>query len=67
MYKFLYAYKNNSKSKQFIVSKFNYDDNLSIDRIIYHKKDLMMSETFYKSLFYKIRDLYNNYNLIAYL
>ena len=69
LYKFLYAYKDNSK--QLIVSKFNYENDLSIDRTTYHKKDLMMPDTFYKSLFYMIRDLYNNnfkfndYNLIA--
>ena len=69
LYKFLYTYKN--CSKQFIVSKFNYDNNLSIDRTTYHKKDLMITDTFYKSLFYKIRNLYNNnfkfndYNLIG--
>lgn len=69
LYKFLYAYNNNNK--QFIVSKFNYDNDTSIDRTTYHKKDLMMTDIFYKSLFYKIRNLYNdnfkfeNYNLIA--
>jgi len=69
LYKFLYTYKNSSK--QFIVSKFNYDNDLSIDRTTYHKKDLMINDTFYKSLFYKIRNLYNDnfkfddYNLIG--
>ena len=69
LYKFLYAYKNNSK--QYIISKFNYDNNKLIDRTTYHKKDIMIPDTFYKSLFYKIRDLYNDnfksndYNLIA--
>jgi len=69
LYKFLYTYKD--ISKQFIVSKFNYDNDLSINRTTYHKKDLIMTDTFYKSLFYKIRNFYNdnfknqNYNLIA--
>ena len=69
LYKFLYTYKN--VSKQYIVSKFNYDNELLINRTTYHKKELMMSDTFYKSLFYKIRNFYNdnfkteNYNLIA--
>ena len=69
LYKFLYAYKKNSK--QSIISKFNYDNNKLIDRTTYHKKDIMIPDTFYKSLFYKIRDLYNDnfksndYNLIA--
>ena len=69
LYKFLYTYKD--YSKQFIVSKFNYDNDLLINRTTYHKKDLMMSDTYYKSLFYKIRDLYNDnfkfndYNLVA--
>ena len=69
LYKFLYTYKD--ISKQYIVSKFNYDNELLINRTTYHKKDLMMSDTFYKSLFYKIRNFYNdnfkteNYNLIA--
>ncbi len=69
LYKFLYTYKD--ISKQYIFSKFNYDNELSINITTYHKKDLMMSDTFYKSLFYKIRNFYNdnfkteNYNLIA--
>ena len=70
LYKFLYAYKNDSK--QFIISKLNHDNNSFIDRTTYHKKDLIMPDTFYKNLFYKIRDLYNEnfkldngYNLIA--
>ena len=70
MYKFLYAYKNDSK--QLITSILNYNNNLSIDRSTYHKKDLIIPHTFYKDLFYKIRNLYNEYlksndkyNLIA--
>jgi len=70
LYKFLYAYKNDSK--QFIISSLNYNNNLSIDRTTYHKKDLIIPHTFYKDLFYKIRNLYdlhlksnNKYNLIA--
>lgn len=70
LYKFLYTYKNDSK--QFIISKLNYDNNSFIDRTTYHKKDLIMPDTFYKNLFYKVRDLYDknfkpndDYNLIA--
>jgi len=70
LYKFLYTYKNDSK--QLITSTLNYNNNLSIDRTTYHKKDLMIPHTFYKDLFYKIRNLYNEYlksndkyNLIA--
>ena len=39
LYKFLYAYKNDSK--QFIISKLNHDNNSFIDRTTYHKKDLL--------------------------
>ena len=70
LYKFLYTYKNDSK--QLITSTLNYYYYLSIDRTTYHKKDLMITHTFYKDLFYKIRNLYNEhlksndkYNLIA--
>jgi len=70
LYKFLYAYKD--YSKQQVVSKLNYDNETSIDRTTYHKKDLMIPEHFYKNLFYKVRNLYdqyfkskNEYNLIA--
>jgi len=70
LYKFLYTYKNDSK--QLITSTLNYNNNLSIDRTTYHKKDLIIPHTFYKDLFYKIRNLYDEYlksndkyNLIA--
>jgi len=70
LYKFLYTYKNDSK--QLITSTLNYYYNLSMDRTTYHKKDLMIPHTFYKDLFYKIRNLYNEhlksndkYNLIV--
>jgi hypothetical protein len=69
LYKFLYTYKNNTK--QSIISNFNYESNFIINRTTYHKKDLLIKDDFYKSLFYKIRDLYNlnfknnNLNLIA--
>lgn len=69
LYKFLYAYKNGSKQE--VVSFINYYNDYTIDRTTYHKKDLIMCHTFYKSLFYKIRDLYNikfksnDYNLVA--
>jgi hypothetical protein len=70
LYKFLYAYKNDSK--QLITSSLNYKNNLSINRTTYHKKDLMFPHTFYKDLFYKVRNLYNEkiklndkFNLIA--
>jgi hypothetical protein len=69
LYKFLYAYKDNSK--QSIISNFNYESNSIINRTTYHKKDLLIKDDFYKSLFYKIRDLYNlnfklsDFNLIA--
>ena len=59
LYKFLYTYKNDSK--QLITSTLNYFYNLSIDRTTYHKKDLMIPYAFYKDLFYKIRNLYNEY------
>lgn len=58
LYKFLYTFKNNTK--QHITSLFNYNNNLSIDRTTYHKKDLIMSTTFYKNLFYKVAHFYNN-------
>ena len=58
LYKFLYTFKNNTK--QHITSLFNYNNNLSIDRTTYHKKDLIMSTTFYKNLFYKVAHFYND-------
>jgi len=69
LYKFLYTYKDNSK--QSIISNFNYESNSLIDRTTYHKKDLLVKDDIYKSLFYKVRDLYylnfktDNFNLIA--
>ena len=70
LYKFLYAYKNDSK--QLIISTLNYNNDIVINRTTYHKKDLIIPSSFYKDLFYKIRDLYNTYiksndkyNLIA--
>ena len=70
LYKFLYTYKNDSK--QLITSTLNYNNNLSIDITTYHKKVLMFLHSFYKDLFYKIINLYNEhlksndkYNLIA--
>ena len=70
LYKFKYAFKHNTKSE--LVSEFNFNNDSSIDRTTFHKKDLIIPCEFYKDLFYKIRDLYNKnlksndkYNLIA--
>ena len=51
LYKFLYTYKD--VSKQYIVSKFNYDNELLINRTTYHKKVLMMSDNFINLYFIK--------------
>ena len=70
LYKLLYAYK--TDSKQSITSLLNYMNDSSIDRTTYHKKDRMIPHTFYKDLFYKVRNLHNEnyksndkFNLIA--
>ena len=46
-----------------IVSKFNYYNNLIIDRTTYHKKDLMMTDTFYNDNF-KSNDNFKHLNNI---
>ena len=69
LYKFLYSYRDNTK--QTIISNFNYESNTLIDRTTYHKKDILIKDDIYKSLFYKVRNLYylnfktDNFNLIA--
>ena len=44
----MYFYINNSK--QLITSTLNFNNNLSIDRTTYHKKDFMIPHTFYNNV-----------------
>jgi hypothetical protein len=57
-YKMLYTFKN--KTKQEIVSSINCNNNKNIDRTTFHKKDLKMNVNFYRYIFKKIKNLYDN-------
>jgi hypothetical protein len=68
-YKFSYCFKNNTK--QSIVSSLNFNENKTIERTTYYKKELMIPLSFYKDLFIKIKNYFNKkfnnfeYNIIS--
>ena len=58
---YIFNYSFIHPSKQTVVSDYNYDNNLEVDRTSYYKKELKIPLKFYNNIFIKIKSLLDKY------
>ena len=58
---YIFNYSFIDTTKQSIVSKYNFNNNNSIDRSTFYKKEKLISISFYNNIFLKIKELLNKY------